>query len=62
MAFLDVATSSSQEVAWFTDITVGEQMVTFKLDTGAEVTAISLFRTPLISNCQTPARFFVAMP
>ena len=40
-AFLDVATSTSQEVAWFTDIKVGEQMVTFKLDTGEEVTAIS---------------------
>ena len=40
-AFLDAATSSSQEAAWFTDIKVGEQMVKFKLDTGAEVTAIS---------------------
>ena len=40
-AFLDVATSTSQEAAWFTDIKVGEQMVTFKLDTGEEVTAIS---------------------
>ena len=40
-AFLDAATSTSQEAAWFTDIKVGEQMVKFKLDTGAEVTAIS---------------------
>ena len=36
MAFLNTATSSSQQVAWFTDIKVGEQMVKFKLDADAE--------------------------
>jgi len=35
-AFLSVATSSSQELACFTDIKVGEQMVKFKLNTDAE--------------------------
>ena len=36
MAFLNAATSSSQELACFTDIKVGKQMVKFKLDTDAE--------------------------
>ena len=40
-AFLDAASSPGKETAWFADIKVGEQMITFKLDTGAEVTAIS---------------------
>jgi len=36
MAFLNTATSPSQQVAWFTDIKVGKQMVKFKVDTDAE--------------------------
>ena len=40
-AFLDAA-STSQQVAWFADIQLGDQeTLTFKVDTGAEVTAIS---------------------
>ena len=40
-AFLDSA-SSDQETAWFADVQMGEQeTLKFKLDTGAEVTAIS---------------------
>ena len=40
-AFLDATSSTSGETAWFADILVGKQKVTFKLDTGAEVTALS---------------------
>ena len=41
-AFLDSTTNeTSNESAWFTNIRVGEHMVKFKMDTGAEVTAIS---------------------
>ena len=43
-AFLDAATTSSEEKAWFAEIFVGSHgshKVTFKLDTGAEVTAVS---------------------
>ena len=43
-AFLNAATTSSEEKAWFTEIFVGSHgshKVTFKLDTGAEVTAVS---------------------
>ncbi len=39
-AFLDVTSLSTQESAWFADIKVGKHDVTFKLDTGAEVTAV----------------------
>ena len=49
MAFLNAATSSSQELACFTDIKVGKQMVKFKLDTDAE--KWQLFPTLLINNC-----------
>ena len=40
-AFLDATTLSSQEPAWYADIKVGKRNVAFKIDTGAEVTAIS---------------------
>ena len=42
-AFLDATTTSAKATAWFADILVGKQRekVTFKLDTGAEVTAVS---------------------
>ena len=41
-AFLDATTSTTRETAWFVDISVGRhKKVTFKLDTGAEVTAVS---------------------
>ena len=42
-AFLDATSSPANETAWYTDIGVGEkrEVVTFKLDTGAEVTAVS---------------------
>ena len=39
-AFLDSTTATDKETAWFTDIDVGDQLVRFKMDTGAEVTAI----------------------
>ena len=41
-AFLDAAEGSttSEGTAWYADIEVGSQKVTFKLDTGAEVTAM----------------------
>ena len=38
-AFLDSA-SSHQETAWFADVQMGAETLTFKMDTGAEVTAI----------------------
>ena len=40
-AFLDAASSSSTETAWFVDIKVGKRVMSFKLDTGTEVTAMS---------------------
>lgn len=40
-AFLDATSASSSETAWYADIQVNKQNVKFKLDTGAEVTAIS---------------------
>ena len=43
-AFLDAATAAAEENAWYADILVGKyrgEKVTFKLDTGAEVTAVS---------------------
>ena len=40
-AFLDETSSQKQEAAWLADIKVGKNILTFKLDTGAEVTAIS---------------------
>ena len=41
-AFLDSTTNeTSNESTLFTNIRVGEHMVKFKLDTGAEITAIS---------------------
>ena len=43
-AFLDAATAAAEENAWYADILVGKyrgERVTFKLDTGAEVTAVS---------------------
>ena len=42
-AFLDATTSQAEETAWFADISVCKlnEKVTFKLDTGAEVTAVS---------------------
>jgi hypothetical protein len=40
-AFLDNMTSDPQETAWYTQIQLSDKETLFKLDTGAEVTAIS---------------------
>ena len=59
MAFLDVASTSSSETAWYADIQVGRRKVTFKLDTGAEVTAASQETYKLLQNApplHTPQR------
>ena len=49
-AFLDSA-STDQENAWFADVQMGEQeTLKFKLDTGAEVTAISHHAYQLLSE------------
>ena len=57
-AFLD-STTSEQEIGWFANIQIGDQeTLTFKLDTGAEVTAISdscyysLSHPPMLKNPQ----------
>ena len=40
-AFMDTMSSASDEKAWLTTIRIGEKTVKFKLDTGAEVTAVT---------------------
>ena len=40
-SFLDTVTTPTDEKAWFVEILVGGSKVTFKLDTGTEVTAVS---------------------
>ena len=45
-AFLDNLTPDGQEVTWLTPIQLNNELTLFKLDTGAQVTAITLiFKT-----------------
>ena len=61
-AFLDAATMAEGETAWFAEILVGKGRkgkVTFKLDTGAEVTAVSQETYQMFPNApplSTPQR------
>ena len=58
-SFLDTVTTPTDEKAWFVEILVGGSKVTFKLDTGAEVTAVSeeTYRTlPDAPPLSTPAK------
>ena len=61
-AFLDAATMAEGETAWFAEILVGKDRkgkVTFKLDTGAEVTAVSQETYQMFPNApplRTPQR------
>jgi len=62
-AFLDATSSSSREMAWYAHIMVGKRgkqsEVTFKLDTGAEVTAVSqetFLKLPDAPQLTTPKR------
>ena len=65
-AFLDATTSTTRETAWFVDILVGRhKKVTFKLDTGAEVTAVSQETYKMLPGppqLSTPARVLWVHP
>ena len=63
--FLNAANTSSEKKAWFAEIFVGSHgshKVTFKLDTGAEVTAVSHRRYQVLNHSAPLYRFSVAQP